>query len=140
MLAVRTKYVTLGSIYYMDTTQPTFDQALLIIQDQEKQKHAGDFKIFYPDPVDADYCAQCGKLKTDHDTLNNSIYWCVRFKVHHKPLDEIMREAAMLYADLKVEWHIQSIQTGGFDKRTPPNSPRYIYVTSERFERSSFSP
>lgn len=76
----------------------TFQEAKNKVLEQDQQRHKDDMKIFYPDPVQENDCAQCGKPKELH-LKKVGLFFCNKIKI--KPYYDLMDEAAELYARSK---------------------------------------
>ncbi len=82
-----------------ETNNITFSQAVEIVTERERLSHKDDWKIFYPDPMNENDCAMCGKAKELHrEGYDHKPMFC-QIILKHKDQGDLMREAAELYIE-----------------------------------------
>lgn len=102
----------------------------------ESERLKDNNRIFYPDPMEEDNCAQCGRSKSvHHNDYTGSVFFCTILK--RKPCYELNDEAAELYAKQYKEENsllleekaklIETIKLIHLDNNVGPIAKNYIY-------------
>ena len=95
----------------------TLQQCKEEVAKREKERHRDEMKIFYPDPMEENNCAQCGKPKEKHrKDVSDRPFFCNEM-VPKKSFSELSDEAAELYASLKSQQAEERIKELEADKQ-----------------------
>ncbi|MEK6829072.1 MAG: hypothetical protein AABY15_03015 [Nanoarchaeota archaeon] len=101
----------------------TLKDAKKQVLEKEDQRIDGMMKIFYPDPCNEDDCAQCGKSKEQHeaDSSGKPFFCSSMDERKRRPYEELMDEAAELYAKTTVDGIRESYENSDIKYMGIPN-------------------
>ena len=114
----------------------TLQEAKNEVIEREKLAHKDDYKMFYPDPVNSDDCAQCGKSKELHISgYDGKPFFCqvAPTKKHEQLIDEAAELYALQYK-LEIEMFViglEEIKCSAYDEDGNVKNEWLLQTTTE---------